>query len=105
MTVGMIFTVYFVVSIARMFIRKAYKTMKADGYAFFNEKLTKKNKFITMLNIFIVLVYICFIFWFVIFYKLTKDTSLIIWGVFLPVIIISYSNGFTYFVLNEFCYL
>jgi len=104
-TAAMIFTMYLVVSILRMFIRKAKKTVKPTGYEFLNKRLTKKNILCTVLNLFIIVVYFCIIGLFSIFFALSKDISLIIWGVFLPVIFIAYSYGFTYFCLNEYHYL
>ncbi len=90
-TAAMVFTMYLVVSIVRMLIRKAKKTVRPTGYEFFNRRLTKKNILFTILNLFIVVVYFCLIGLFFIFFALSKDISLIIWGVFLPVIFIAYS--------------
>ena len=104
-TVAMMLTVYLFASILRMYIRKAQKTVKASGYDFFNKRFAIKNRLCSILNIFILLVYICFVGLFSFFYAFSKDISLIIWGVFLPVIIIAYSYGFTYFCLNEYHYL
>jgi len=97
--------VYVIVSLARLLIRKAHKTQKESGYASCANKFGCNRGLFSLTNIFILLTFSSFGFWVSILYHYTKNTSLVIWGVTIPLIGIFYANGFAYLVLNDYSYL
>jgi hypothetical protein len=98
-------TVYVIVSLARLFIRKAHKTQKESGYASCTNKFGLNHGLFSLTNLFILLAFGSCVFWVSILYHYTKNTSLVIWGVTIPLIGIFFANGFSYLVLNDYSYL
>jgi hypothetical protein len=96
--------VYVIVALARLFIRKAHKTQKESGLASCAKKCGCNNGLFSLTNLFILLTFGSFLFWVLILYHYTKNTSLVIWGVTIPLIGIFFANGFSYLVLNDYSY-
>jgi len=99
-----VLTEYVIIALTRLFIRKAHKTQKESSLASCAKKCGCNSGLFSLTNLFMLLTFGSFIFWVLILYHFTKNTSLLICGVTIPLIGIFYENGFSYLVLNDNSY-
>ena len=104
LTVGIALSVFLLIAYARIAKRKITKTEKTSDYSEFFaqtfEKAPRLKSCYRKCNLLVIFSFLIFLFsigWMIISWWLMRDLSVFVWGICLPIMVLSYIRGLVYF--------